>query len=406
MTSVLSRIKQIGPGAMVAAAFIGPGTITTATLAGASYGYSLLWAVAFSTLATVVLQEMAARLGVVGQMGVGSALRKKASSPLLKGLIVVLVLGAILIGNAAYEAGNLSGAVLGLNTFIGTSYVVNPILVLVAVIAFILLFSGKYALIERFLVGLVACMGIVFLITAILVQPNLLSIGKGLFQCKVPENALVFVIGLVGTTVVPYNLFLHAASSAKRWPNTSDLPTARWDTVLSVAFGGIITMCILIAASATFQEGQDIQNASDLAIQLQPLLGKWAGPFMAIGFFAAGLSSSITAPLAAAFATTEILNWNGDMKSSRFRMTWMLVLLSGILFSSLGYRPTAVILFAQVTNGILLPVIAIFLLWVVNDKSILGEHINSRISNGLGILVVAITLAIGLKGVLTALQIV
>ena len=109
----IKKLKNIGPGAMVAAAFIGPGTVTTATMAGAGYGYTLLWAILFSIFATVVLQEMSARLGVVGKMGVGEAIRKKIGHKILFSLAAILVISAILIGNAAYEAGNISGAVLG-----------------------------------------------------------------------------------------------------------------------------------------------------------------------------------------------------------------------------------------------------------------------------------------------------
>ena len=107
---MMAKLKNIGPGAMVAAAFIGPGTVTTATLAGAGYGYTSLWAIVFSIIATVILQEMSARLGVIGGMGVGEALRKKIRRKRVYIMASGLVISAILIGNAAYEAGNISGA--------------------------------------------------------------------------------------------------------------------------------------------------------------------------------------------------------------------------------------------------------------------------------------------------------
>ncbi|MCG8576105.1 MAG: divalent metal cation transporter, partial [Flavobacteriales bacterium] len=116
---MLKKLKHIGPGAMVAAAFIGPGTITTATLAGASYGYTLLWAILFSVLATIVLQEMASRLGVIGRKGLGEAIRAKLNGKLSFYLAATLVISAIFIGNAAYESGNISGAVLGFKSILG-----------------------------------------------------------------------------------------------------------------------------------------------------------------------------------------------------------------------------------------------------------------------------------------------
>ena len=401
---MFKKLKHIGPGAMVAAAFIGPGTVTTATIAGASYGYTLLWAILFSVIATYLLQEMSARLGVIGKMGVGEAIRNKIKHRVFKLFAFALVIGAIFIGNAAYEAGNITGAVLGFDHYFdGSSYGVNPLVILIGVIAFALLYSGRYKLIERSLVIMVSVMGAVFMLSAILLKPDLMSIVKGCFTPQLPQGGLIMVVGLIGTTVVPYNLFLHASSVKQRWAGPDDLKISRWDTLISVLVGGLITMSILITAAVAF-EGQDkvVSSASDLAEQLSPLLGSWSALFIAFGFLAAGLSSSVTAPLAAAFATSELMNWKGGLKGRNFRLTWMAVLIVGIVFSSLGIRPTEVILFAQVANGLLLPVIATFLLWIMNDRNIMGRYTNTRLTNILGILVILVTLALGLKGILSA----
>ncbi len=400
---MFERLKSIGPGAMVAAAFIGPGTITTATLAGAGYGYSLLWAILFSTIACIVLQEMTARLGVAGQMGIGIAVRKKVKTKWGFYLISFLIIGAILIGNAAYEAGNITGAAWGFDWKADTSF--NPVILFVGTIAFSLLFTGRFKLIEKFLVGLVVIMGFVFLITAIALKPDLSAVLNGLFTPTLPENGLLLVIGLIGTTVVPYNLFLHASSVNKKWDSPTHIQDARLDTILSVALGGIITAAILITAAAAFDgTNQTINSAKDLSLQLQPIMGDWSKNFIAFGFLAAGLSSSITAPLSAAFATSEILDWNESMRGKRFRIIWIFVLLSGLIFASLGFKPTSVILFAQVTNGLLLPIISILLLWIMNDKTILGKHTNSLITNIFGLIVILITVGLGLKGILSAFK--
>jgi NRAMP (natural resistance-associated macrophage protein)-like metal ion transporter len=402
---MLEKLKNIGPGAMVAAAFIGPGTVTTATIAGASYGYTLLWAILFSVFATFILQEMASRLGVAGEMGVGEAIRQKIENPILKYLAAFLVISAILVGNAAYEAGNITGAVLGFEPYVQSfeGLPFNPLVLLIGLLAFLLLYSGKYKLIERSLVLMVSIMGFIFLISAILLQPDLGKIVKGIFIPTLPKGALIMVIGLIGTTVVPYNLFLHASMAKKRWTNKEDLSNSRWDTILSVIFGGIITMSILITSAIAFEGlNKTVTSATDLSQQLQPILGASAPLFIAFGFFAAGLSSSITAPLAAAFATSEILGWENNMKNQKFRLIWLVVLLIGLVFSSLGFRPTTVILFAQVANGLLLPIIAIFLLWIMNDAKIMGKYVNSTLVNVLGGLVILITILLGLKGILSA----
>jgi len=398
---MIKKLKQLGPGIMIAAAFIGPGTVTTATLAGAGFGYTLLWAILFSIVATIILQEMSARLGVVGGLGVGEALRKKSTTKFLKVATIILVIGAILIGNAAYEAGNITGAILGFTW--STDYYINPLVIVIGLIAFLLLFSGKFKLIEKSLIVLVCTMGFVFLVSAILLKPDVGKIINGLFSPTLPENASLMVMGLIGTTVVPYNLFLHASSVKEKWKDKSQLSLARWDTVLSVTLGGVITMAILITSAIAFENGHGtVEGLGDLSKQLQPILGDWSTYFIGFGFLAAGLSSSVTAPLAAAYATSEILGWKYDLKGKKFRIIWFAVLATGIIFSSVGLKPTAIILFAQVANGLLLPIVASFLLWVVNDKEIMGEHVNHKMVNFIGIIVILITLGLGSKSVLSA----
>ncbi len=398
------RIKgRFGPGAMVAAAFIGPGTVTTATLAGARYGYLLLWAILFSIVATFVLQEMAARLGIVGRMGLGEAVRAKAKSASQKVLASFLIISAIWIGNAAYEAGNLTGAALGFSGSTLGSF--NPVLMFIALVAAVVLYIGRYPLIEKVLVGLVSIMGLVFLITALLVKPDIEAILKGIFAPTLPSGASLVVIGLIGTTVVPYNLFLHASAVNKKWQGDQFLGVARRDALVSIAMGGIITMAIVIS-SAVALHGKEIEvsSSAELALQLRPLLGDWAETFLAIGFLAAGFSSAITAPLAASFATCGILGWPADMKSKRFRAVWMVVMAAGILFSSIGFKPILLILFAQVANGLLLPVIALFLLWIMNDKKIMRQYVNTRWFNLIAMAVVIVTIGLGFKSILSAIQ--
>ncbi len=399
---MLKKLKDIGPGAMVAAAFIGPGTVTTATIAGSSYGYTLLWAIVFSVIATVILQEMSARLGVIGSLGIGTAVRRKITHKAGRFLASALILGAILIGNAAYEAGNISGAVLGFNEQ-AKDWAFNPLILIIGLIAFLLLYKGQYKLIEKFLLGLVALMGMIFMASCIASGPDLGQVLRGLLIPSLPEGSLLMVVGLIGTTVVPYNLFLHASGVQQRWSGAADLQKSRWDTIFSVILGGIISMSIMISAAVAF-EGVDkeVKSAADLAGGLTALMGSWSELFLAFGFLAAGLSSAITAPLAAAFATSEILGWEKDMKALKFRIVWLLVLLAGIIFSCLGFKPTAVILFAQVANGLLLPVVALFLLWVMNDKEIMGKHINSKWANLMGIIIILTTVVLGLKGVFSA----
>ena len=396
--------KNIGPGPLVAAAFIGPGTVTLCTLAGVGFGYTLLWAMVLSIFATIVLQEMAARLGIIAQKGLSEVIRTEIKNPLLKTLTLILIISAIVIGNAAYEAGNISGGVLGLETIFGDPYQnilgvpVNVMSILIGAIAFVLLYIGNYKVLEKVLIGLVIVMSLAFLVTAVMSKPDFSEIFKGVFVPNFDEDSLLMVIGLIGTTVVPYNLFLHASLVKEKWQDKSDLQYARKDTIIAVALGGLVSMCIIICAAAI--DTKDISNAADLAKSLEPLFGSVSKYVLATGLFAAGITSAITAPLAAAFVATGCMGWSTNMKSKRFRMVWLFILLLGVLFSSLGIKSIEIIKFAQVANGIMLPVIAGVLLWIMNKSSVLGVYKNTTRQNVFGFVILAITIFLGLKSIL------
>jgi Mn2+/Fe2+ NRAMP family transporter len=396
--------KNIGPGTLVAAAFIGPGTVTLCTLAGVNFGFNLLWAMVLSIIATIVLQEMAARLGIISQKGLSEVIREEIKIPFLKQFITILILSAIVVGNASYEAGNISGGILGLETIFGqfkvviASYSINFMSLIIGLIAFILLYIGNYKFLEKALISLVLIMSFSFVLTAILTKPAISAILKGMFIPKFPEKSLLTIIGLIGTTVVPYNLFLHASLVKERWKTKEDLTFAKKDTIISIVLGGLVSMAIIISAAAI--PFKDITNAADLAKGLAPLYGEFATYFLALGLFAAGITSAITAPLAAAYVAKGCLGWQGTMQSKSFRMVWMLVLFLGVFFSSIGIKPIEIIKFAQVANGMLLPIIAGILLWIMNKKNVLGKFVNTKTQNTLGFLILIITLFLGAKGIL------
>ncbi len=396
----IPRIR-LGPGTVVAAAFIGPGTLTTATVAGVSYGNTLLWALVFSTLATIVLQEMAARLGVIGGLGLGEAIRQRFERKSVRYASAALVIGAIVLGNAAYQTGNLLGGALGIAQLVGGSRSVWGSLLGLA--AFVLLWSGRYRWIERVLVAMVAIMGAVFFATAIAVRADPASLARGLVPTGFADpDAMLVALGLVGTTVVPYNLFLHSSAVRERWRGEADLVKARIDTVLSVTLGGLISIAVLLTAAALPAGLTQVGSAADMARALEPLLGRWAGTFFAVGLLAAGFSSAITAPLAAAYATCGVMGWSSDLRGRAARGVWVLVLAAGVLFSALAVRPVPAIIFAQVANGLLLPIIAGFLLYVANDRRLLGGRANGAASNLAGAAVVVLAMVIGLRSLLLA----
>lgn len=403
----MSKFRGLGPGLLVVAAFIGPGTVTTASVAGASFGFALLWAVVFSTFATIVLQEMAARLGVVSREELGEALRTTFRNPAFSILAVFLVVAAIALGNVAFETGNIAGAAIALEALTGISPQMWALVVGAG--AFSLLASGTYKVIERVLVAMVAGMSAVFLLTAIIAHPNIGDILTGMCVPSIPTGAPVMIMALIGTTVVPYNLFLHANSVQERWPESvpprQALAESRLDTSLSMTLGGLITLAIVVtAAAASFEQGTKIESAATMAEQLEPLLGPAAKYFFATGLLAAGLTSAITAPLAAAYATSGALGWEKNLRSWKFRAVWAIIVVIGTALAFLGQNPVAAIVFAQAANGALLPIVAGFLLVVMNRSDLLREYTNGVAANVLGIMVVLIAVGLGIFQLLKALS--
>ncbi|PWL39226.1 manganese transporter [Flagellimonas aquimarina] len=395
---LINMFKKIGPGVLVAAAFVGPGTITVCTLAGVRFGYTLIWAVLLSILATMILQEMAGRIGVVSQNGLVDVIKDELKVKWIKNTIIGIVLGAILIGNAAYEAGNIGGATLGLEGLFGQKGLASFYPLIIGGFAFLLLWFSSYKTLEKIFVGLVGVMGICFVVSAILTKPSISEIVKGTFVPGLPEDSLLMVIALVGTTVVPYNLFLHASLAKEKWKSKNELKAVKWDTIISIALGGLVSIAILITASAA--PLQDVSNVMDMAKGLEPLFGKSAIYFMGVGLLAAGITSAITAPLAAAFVASSCFGWDEGMGNKKFKLIWSLVLFFGVFFLSFDITPIQIIQFAQIANGILLPVMAILLLWIVNKKSIMGNHKNSLIQNVLGFIIVGFAIFLGTKSIL------
>lgn len=399
--------RNLGPGILVSAAFIGPGTVTVCSLAGVAFGYSLLWALLVSLIACIVLQEMSARLGLVTGKGLSDSIRQSITSPVFRIVALILIFSAIVIGNAAYEAGNISGAVMGVQSILPieeisiSGNVINLWSFIIGGSAFLLLYLGSYKKLEKVFIGLVVLMSLAFIITAFLTQPSWAGILQGFVPTSISDEILT-IIALVGTTVVPYNLFLHASLVGEKWTGVKHLKTVQRELVFSIILGGLVSMAILICAASSGLSS--IDDVAGLAVGLEPLFGCMATTFLAIGLLAAGITSSITAPLAAAYVVKGCLGWKAGMADWRFKAVWMSIIILGVFFSSLGIKPVEIIQFAQVANGIVLPIIAIFLLWIVNQESILGKFRNSAFQNIIGILVIALTIFLGAKSIYTVIQ--
>jgi Mn2+/Fe2+ NRAMP family transporter len=385
------RLGSILAWSAISAAFIGPGTVTTAGAAGAGFDYRLLWVVVLSTAVCLVLQEASARLTVASGQGLAGAIRSSFGS--LPGALVV---GAVVFGCAAFEAGNILGAAAGASLALPVSS--RLLAAACGLVGGIVLMSRSPSRVARLMGILVALMGVAFLAAAIGLNPGPTSLAGGLTPA-VPSGSAALVLGLFGTTVVPYNLFL-----GSRLARGQTLGQVRFGLGVAVPLGGVITMAIVVVGSAL--DGPF--SYQGLATALSGSLGVWAGSLFSVGLLTAGLSSAVTAPLAAAVTVESYRHSpaaDQDPKSQRLAFVWMSVLAVGVAFGVAGVPPIPAIILAQAVNGALLPFVAVFLLLAVNDRQLMGdEQLGGALSNTLLALAVLASLTLGVTAAVRAVE--
>jgi len=395
-------IKSIGPGPIVAAAFIGPGTVTVCTLAGVNWGYSLIWAMLISILITGFLQEASGRLGVITKKDLSEILRDSELGILLKWFALPLVLLAIALGNAAYESGNLTGAALGLDVifnpefFTSGAFSVKASNLIVGILALVLLWFGSFKTLQNVLTGLVIVLSVSFLVTAFMVLPEITTLAKG-FLPTINSDNLLIIASIIGTTVVPYNLFLYASLAKKQWEAPSEIGAMRKDIWISVVLGGIVSMAIMVVGASN--PSTEINSVVDLSRGLELTLGKTAKYLTAIGLFGAGITSSITAPLATGLVVCGLFGWDQNISSKPMRWVMLSTVFFGLIFSSFGITPIQLIVTAQLANGILLPLVSGWILWLSAQKGLLGKYATRTSGLIFGGLIWLMTLALGLKSI-------
>lgn len=350
-----SKISSVILWSVISAAFIGPGTITTAITAGSLFQIQLLWAVLFATIACIFLQEVSARITIASGLTFGQTLAQKygGSSRWIKWMVAM----PVLLGCAAYEAGNILGAVSGISLLVpgdGKWFTVA-----ITIFAGIMLWNGGSKTLSLLMTGLVGIMGIAFLTLAVQTDFSFLEIIKSAVVPTIPKEGEWLALALIGTTIVPYSIFIGSAIS-----KGNTVPLMRIGLTISVIIGGLITAWIMIAGSMT----GSFSSFGELAINLKDKMGVVGSAALGLGLFAAGLSSAITSPYAASLIASTVL---GAENKKTIRAVWMLVLLIGFLFGISGIKPIPVILAVQALNGFVLPLLAYFLILLVNDKTVI-----------------------------------
>ncbi len=390
---------KLGTSSVVVAAFVGPGTVLTCATAGIEFGYALSWLLVFSVAATFVLQSFSAGAGILAHKGVGEAMREAAQSRTMRALVFVLVVLGLWAGTAAFQTGNLLGATAGMET-LWNGAIPRSLILLVLVTLAATILALNLRMLTQILTGLVALMSVVFVVTMLLAPVDWGAALSGLFVPRLPGGSLVKGLALVGTTVVTYNLFLHASAVKRYWNGESTQKAWRREMVGMAIFlplGGFISIAVLVAG-ATFAAPEDgVRGIADIAPIIEPAAGSAARSLFGLGLFAAGITSAVTAPLAAAFGIREIFAWPEDARDWRFRLVWISVLVTGLVFALVGRNPLEIIIAAQAANGLLLPFMAGFVLLLTARQK---EVTLPAWYKGVGVVVVLITAALGARTLL------
>ena len=363
----MKLFKHIGPATLIAAAFIGPGTVSVCALAGIHHGYALIWVMFISMFMTIFLQELSARLAVTYQKDLIELIRQYFSGQkILKYIIFVLIFIAIVFGNAAYEAGNLSGINIGLKImqqddfYIHISNVkINYAILLISAFAFIILHLKSYRYIENTLKVLVGLLSLSFIISAIITTQDFQQVLHGMFTSNFSSDDILIISALIGTTVVPYNLFLHASLAKQKWKTKKGIFSMRIDTYMAVSVGILVSICIIIT---TANVSSEVENISELGTALEPLYCVFSSYLLGCGYIAAGLTSAVTAPLAAAYVLNALFNLNYPTESYAFKRLSYAILIIGCIIATLDFNPVEVITLAQISNAIILPVMVLIIL--------------------------------------------
>lgn len=392
------KLKNMGPAAIITSAFVGPGTITAATIAGVKFGYDLLWAGVFSVISLIILMEMSSRLGIIANKNF-----MEASAEIMPGnkawkLFVNIVSGlAVAAVGFGFEAGNIIGSSLGLGDILGTTQLISA--AIIGVLALSTVLFGTAKMLEKIMLMFVSLMGALFFITMVTVGPSIPKMLKGIFIPTIPQGGVISTIALIGTTLIGINLILHSITSKNKWHEVSDLENAKFDILVNVLIGGIITVSIIVTSAAVlYNSGIEVNSPLVFSKQLEPVLGSWARIVGDLGIFAAGLSSAIAVPFTLNSVFSSMFNWEGGIQSKQAKILGTVVVLFGTILAMLNTRPIQIITAAQVTSGFSLPFIAILLVIAANNKKLLGEHTNTTLQNILGGIAATVSLGLGTWG--------
>lgn len=393
------RLADMGPAAIVTSAFIGPGTITTTTLAGVNYRYELLWTILFSGLALLILMEMSSRIGIISNHDISEgAIASFPNSKIAKGIILTLIVITLFATAFGFEAGNLIGGSLGLADALNIPQWAAAVVLGGA--AFYAVVVGTAKTLETLMSIFVGLMGFIFVLTMFLVTPNYGEVLTGFIPTNIPEGSGVTIIALIGTTLIGINLLMQAVTAAEKWNSPEDLEASKFDTGFNVGIGIIITAAIIISSGTViYGTGTVVDTPLVFSRMLEPVLGSYARIIGNVGIAAAGLSSAIATPLILKVVLARVFRW--DANDIKARAAGGGAVIFGTIFAAFGTSPTQIIVFASAFSGLFLPIVAILIMIAANNAKLMGEYKNTLFQNILGGFATLVTLGLGINSLLS-----
>jgi len=391
---LLLFLAVMGPGIITSNVDNDAGGIATYSMAGAHFGNNLLWTLIPVMAALIIIQEMSARMGVVTGKGLSDLIRERFGVR-----ITVYLLFGIFVTNLGNVIAEFAGVASSLEIFHVSKFISVP---LSAVIVWLLVVKGNYRSVEK--VFLFACLFYVtYIISGILAKPDWAAIGTSLVRPSLSfsPGQLGMVIGLVGTTIAPWMQFYLQASIVEKNIAIKDYKHSRLDVVLGSFIVTIVAGFIILTCAATlFKAGVRVETAADAALALKPLAGKYCSALFAFGLLNASLFAASILPLSTAFLVCEGMGWeNGVNKkfseAPQFYGLYSFLVFLGAAVILLPRIPLfRVMLISQVVNGIVLPVVLVFMLILVNSRKLMGTHKNGRVYNILSWITVAVLVAL------------
>jgi Mn2+/Fe2+ NRAMP family transporter len=388
----------LGPGIITANVDNDAGGIATYSIAGAHFGYSLLWTLIPITLALIVVQEMSARLGAITGKGLGELIRENYG---LRSTFYLLV--ALLVTDIGNTVAEFAGWAAALEIFGIPRWVSVPI---GAFVVWWIVVKGNYKTVEK--IFLIACsVYLTYIVSALFAKPVWKDVLKQTFHPRIESSAawVLMIIGIVGTTIAPWMQFYLQSSIVEKRIGPEEYRLSRWDVIVGCILTDVVAFFIIVACGATlFPAGIRIEGAEQAALALRPLAGKWAGTLFAFGLANASLFAASILPLATAYSICEGLGFEAGVDKSwseapQFNAlyTGMILIGAGIILIP-GVPLFPVLFLSQVLNGLLLPFVLVFMCLLINRVDLMGGHVNGRIWNWIawGTCAVMIALTIGL----------